>query len=182
MEIGKKIYELRKKNNYSQEQLAEEMNVVRQTISKWELSETAPDLKQAKTLAKIFKVSLDELTNNDISKYDIKTKTINKQTKHFKIIFIIIYLITLISLITITIYFTTKKDFTKEYQTEFYCTINNEQLFITSSLEEDNIYYVYVYIDGYLDKKHPAGKTMPEVLQTIKEIKKLLIYEGGTCK
>lgn len=67
MEIGNKILEFRKKENLSQEQLAEKMDVTRQTISKWELNETTPDIKQAKELSKIFRVSLDELTNNDIS-------------------------------------------------------------------------------------------------------------------
>ena len=67
MEIGDKILELRKNAKLSQEQLAEKMNVTRQTISKWELNETAPDIKQAKELSRIFKISLDELTNNDIS-------------------------------------------------------------------------------------------------------------------
>ena len=66
MEIGKKILDLRKKNSLSQEELAEKVGVARQTISKWELGETSPDLKQAKELSKIFKVSLDELTDNDI--------------------------------------------------------------------------------------------------------------------
>ena len=67
MEIGNKILELRKKENLSQEQLAEKLNVTRQTISKWELNETTPDIKQAKELSKIFKISLDELTNNNIN-------------------------------------------------------------------------------------------------------------------
>ncbi|MBR4231252.1 MAG: helix-turn-helix transcriptional regulator [Bacilli bacterium] len=66
MEIGNKIMELRKKNGLSQEDLAEKVGVTRQTISKWELGETSPDLKQAKELSKIFNVSLDELTDNDI--------------------------------------------------------------------------------------------------------------------
>lgn len=66
MNLGNKILELRKKENLSQEQLAEKMNVTRQTISKWELNETTPDIKQAKELSKIFKISLDELTDNDI--------------------------------------------------------------------------------------------------------------------
>ena len=57
---------LRKKKGLSQEELAEKVGVARQTISKWELGETSPDLKQAKELSKIFNVSLDELTNNDI--------------------------------------------------------------------------------------------------------------------
>ena len=66
MEIGKKIMDLRKKNGLSQEELAEKVGVARQTISKWELGETSPDLKQAKELSKIFNASLDELVNNDI--------------------------------------------------------------------------------------------------------------------
>ena len=66
MEIGKKIMDLRKKNGLSQEELAEKVGVARQTISKWELGETSPDLKQSKELSKIFNVSLDELTDNDI--------------------------------------------------------------------------------------------------------------------
>ena len=66
MEFGKSITKFRKKCGLSQERLAEEVGVARQTISKWELGETAPDLKQAKALSEIFKVSLDELTGNDI--------------------------------------------------------------------------------------------------------------------
>ena len=65
MELGKQIYELRKKANLSQEQLAEKVGVSRQTISKWELGETAPDIKQAQVLSQVFGVSLDELTGND---------------------------------------------------------------------------------------------------------------------
>lgn len=65
MELGKKIYESRKKLNLSQEQLAEKVGVARQTISKWELGETAPDIRQAQILSQIFNVSLDELTGND---------------------------------------------------------------------------------------------------------------------
>ena len=66
MALGQNILELRKKNGLSQEQLGEKINVTRQTISKWELNETTPDIKQAKELSKIFKISLDELTDNDI--------------------------------------------------------------------------------------------------------------------
>ena len=65
MEIGSRIHELRKNHKLSQEQLAEKVGVSRQTISKWELGETAPDIKQAKLLSQIFGVSLDELTDND---------------------------------------------------------------------------------------------------------------------
>ena len=67
MELGEKILELRKKMNFSQEELAEKVNVTRQPISKWELGETCPDIKQAKELSKIFSISLDEMVGNDIS-------------------------------------------------------------------------------------------------------------------
>ncbi|MEG2800066.1 MAG: helix-turn-helix transcriptional regulator, partial [Erysipelotrichaceae bacterium] len=66
MSIGSKLSELRKKNNYSQEDLAEKLNVTRQTISKWELDETSPDLNSAKQLSIIFQISLDDLVDNDI--------------------------------------------------------------------------------------------------------------------
>ena len=48
MDLGKKVASLRKKNNLTQESLAEKIGVTRQTISKWELGETSPDIKQAK--------------------------------------------------------------------------------------------------------------------------------------
>ena len=65
MNLGNKIHELRKKHYLSQEQLAEKVGVARQTISKWELGETSPDIKQARVLSQIFNVSIDELVNND---------------------------------------------------------------------------------------------------------------------
>lgn len=75
MEIGNKILELRKKNNLSQEKLAEQVGVSRQTISKWELGETSPDLKQSKKISEIFNVSLDKLV--DSSKNKIKNEVVN---------------------------------------------------------------------------------------------------------
>ena len=105
MEIGNKIMELRKKNGLSQEELAEKIGVARQTISKWELGETSPDLSQAKELSKVFNVSLDELTNNDIKDILVE-KTSNTEKLaglilkflKFMIIFIIVLPLLLIGL------------------------------------------------------------------------------------
>lgn len=66
MSIGEKIADLRRRDKMSQEDLAEKVGVARQTISKWELDETSPDIKQAKELSKIFHISLDELVGNEI--------------------------------------------------------------------------------------------------------------------
>ena len=63
--IGKKLIQFRKNSGLSQEELAEDVGVTRQTISNWELNETAPDLKQAQKLSEIFNISLDELVGND---------------------------------------------------------------------------------------------------------------------
>lgn len=79
MEIGNKIYELRKNAKLSQEQLAEKVNVTRQTISNWELGQTIPDISQAKEISKIFSISIDELADNDIK--DILVEKISKTEK-----------------------------------------------------------------------------------------------------
>lgn len=65
MSIGKKLYEARKNAGLSQEEVAEKLNVARQTISKWELDETIPDLKQGEALSKIYGKALSELINED---------------------------------------------------------------------------------------------------------------------
>lgn len=65
MSIGKNLYEVRKNAGLSQEEVAEKLNVARQTISKWELDETIPDLKQGEALSKIYGKELSELINED---------------------------------------------------------------------------------------------------------------------
>lgn len=66
MTLGKKIIELRKKRNLTQEQLAEKLGVTRQTLSNWEKSITTPDIIQAKNIAVFFKISLDDLIDNKL--------------------------------------------------------------------------------------------------------------------
>ena len=65
MNLGKKLFELRKSKHLSQEQVAEKLHVTRQTVSNWELGETTPDLNQAKELAKFYSISLDDLVGLD---------------------------------------------------------------------------------------------------------------------
>ena len=84
MSLGDRIHELRKKHNLSQEQLADEVGVARQTISKWELGETAPDIKQTKALAQIFKISLDELINGDTNNTKSIISDDKKKHIHYK--------------------------------------------------------------------------------------------------
>lgn len=64
MEFGNKLYELRKKSGLSQEELAGKLNVTRQTVSKWELGESSPDMEKLIALCDLFELSLDELVFN----------------------------------------------------------------------------------------------------------------------
>ena len=61
MNIGGNIQELRKISGMTQEQLAGKLNVSRQTVSKWELGGTLPDLESALKLCGIFHIPLDDL-------------------------------------------------------------------------------------------------------------------------
>ena len=57
------LISLRKLNNLSQEELAEKLNISRQTLSKYETGESLPDVEKCKVIAEIFGVSLDDLVN-----------------------------------------------------------------------------------------------------------------------
>ena len=61
MEIGNKIKQLRYKARFTQEQLAEKLNVSAQAVSKWENAVTMPDISLLPQLAEAFGVSIDEL-------------------------------------------------------------------------------------------------------------------------
>ena len=61
MNIGEKIKKIRKMAGMTQEELAEKMNVSRQTISKWEKEISSPDLESAIVLCDLFEISLDDL-------------------------------------------------------------------------------------------------------------------------
>ncbi len=65
MTLGEKLQALRKENNMSQEQLASQINVSRQAISKWELNESLPDITNIVQLSNIFKVTTDYLLKEE---------------------------------------------------------------------------------------------------------------------
>ena len=61
MSFSENLIELRKLNNYTQEDLAELIGVSRQTLSKYETGESLPDIEKCKQLAEVFSVTLDDL-------------------------------------------------------------------------------------------------------------------------
>ena len=81
MSLGNSLYNSRKKKGLSQEEVAEKLGVSRQTISKWETEETVPDIYQAKKLAKIYGLSLDELIDADLDQKKIEEVIKNTDEK-----------------------------------------------------------------------------------------------------
>lgn len=152
MEIGNKISELRKKSGLSQEELAEKVGVARQTISKWELGETSPDLRQSKELSKIFKVSLDELTDNDIKEVLVE-KTSNTEKLAgliLKILKCMVIFLVVAPIIFITLSIIYKSNREKR-------SGRLMQISIKCNLHEKDYGYEYIYYENTGDIKEAGG-------------------------
>lgn len=66
MILADKIIELRKKNGWSQEELAEKLGVSRQAVSKWEGAQSVPDIQRILEMSRLFGVSTDYLLKDDM--------------------------------------------------------------------------------------------------------------------
>lgn len=147
MKLGNNIFKSRKDCKLSQEQLAEKVDVTRQTISNWELGETSPNPEQLKLLSKALNVSIDELLNNDIKQ--VLVKKVNNTEKNAEIIIRILKILGIIFVIgfAITIFinimFNVKKDSMtiKENQTVLLsCKLNGEKYtYLIEYDKDDNI-------------------------------------------
>lgn len=71
MIMADKIIGLRKKSGWSQEELAEKLNVSRQSVSKWEGAQSTPDLNKVVSMAKLFGVSTDYLLKDDMEEAEL---------------------------------------------------------------------------------------------------------------
>ncbi|MBR6364561.1 MAG: helix-turn-helix transcriptional regulator [Lachnospiraceae bacterium] len=122
MEFNNKLYELRKQKGLSQEELASRLNVSRQTVSKWEVGDSTPDMEKLIAMSDLFGVSLDELvldkapaqptapvtTSSALSevKQTVLTEENKKKAKKgLKIAAIIFAVILAIDLLSMIIYF-----------------------------------------------------------------------------
>ena len=72
MSLGSSLFQARKKRGLSQEEVAGKLGVSRQTISKWELDETLPDIRQSKKLSNLYPLTFDELIDFDIEQKEIE--------------------------------------------------------------------------------------------------------------
>ena len=74
MILADKIIRLRKKNGWSQEELADKMNVSRQAVSKWESAQTIPDLEKILQLGTLFGVTTDYLLKDEIEEEEFSNE------------------------------------------------------------------------------------------------------------
>ena len=122
MEFKNKLYNLRKQRGLSQEEIANHLSVSRQTVSKWEVGESTPDMEKLVALSDLFEISLDELimdkTPLQVGETFAKSEIVNvleekiltdenkqKTKKGLKIAAIIFGIIFLIDFISMIIYF-----------------------------------------------------------------------------
>lgn len=61
MSLGERLFDLRKKKQLSQEEVAEKLNVTRQTVSKWETDASVPDLDRIVPLCELYEIKIEEL-------------------------------------------------------------------------------------------------------------------------
>lgn len=126
MKLGENILNLRKKYGLSQEQLGEQINVTRQTISNWELGETNPNPEQLKRLSNIFNISIDELLDNETKEILMKRVSnteklagiIIKILKVLGILMIVYFVFLIVMIIGMTIYTSNKKTEQTSIRTE----------------------------------------------------------------
>ena len=83
--LSEKIYKLRKRSGLSQEQLAEQLNVSRQAISKWESGASVPESEKLIAISKYFGVSIDYLVS-DRDGEEPEENTGEKPSKRFRFI------------------------------------------------------------------------------------------------
>lgn len=80
MNFSEKLLTLRKANNLTQEQLAEKLDVSRQSVSKWESGQATPELEKIVAMSAIFDVTTDYLLkSSEIDDLSVKTEVLEKQ-------------------------------------------------------------------------------------------------------
>ena len=105
MEIGKKLKDARMRSGFTQESVAEKVNVSRHTISNWENEKSYPDIISVIELSNLYSISLDELLKGDEKMMEHLEESTNVVKSTRKLIGVILLnIITVILLITLSMF------------------------------------------------------------------------------
>lgn len=186
MTFGDKLINLRKQNKMTQEEVSDILGITRQTVSNWELNQTKPDIDQLKGLSKLYKISIDELIDNNMK--EVLTQKVSNVEKLAGLIYkilkvmLILFMGFVVLIITATILFTTIRKEVGESEIKsatLECTI------------EDNKYIISIGKDKYFDCTN-CSKQMEVYLKDITDwaniekgienINKYFKDNGGNCE
>ena len=186
MNLGKKIAELRKKNNLSQEELAEKVGVARQTISKWEIGDTTPDINQVKIISKIFNISIDELVDNDINNVIVEKVSNTEKLAGITIKILKVFGIMLIVFITLIFLFVIifmvdmpRNDYDIVGRTKISCNLDNEKYEYEAEYNK-NYQVINSGGDAYI-MNHTDIESYEDVNKIVAHIEDYFNDHGGKC-
>lgn len=186
MNLGKKIAELRKKNNLSQEELAEKVGVARQTISKWEIGDTTPDINQVKIISKIFNISIDELVDNDINNVIVEKVSNTEKLAGITIKILKVFGIMLIVFITLIFLFVIifmvdmpRNDYDIVGRTKVSCNLDNEK-YVYEAEYNKNYQVINSGGDAYI-MNHTDIESYEDVNKIVAHIEDYFKDHGGKC-
>lgn len=186
MNLGKKIAELRKKNNFSQEELAEKVGVARQTISKWEIGDTTPDINQVKIISKIFNISIDELVDNDINNVIVEKISNTEKLAGITIKILKVFGIMLIVFITLIFLFVIifmvdmpRNDYDIVGTTKISCNLDNEE-YVYEAEYNKNYQVINSGGDAYI-MNHTDIERYEDVNKIVAHIEDYFKDHGGKC-
>lgn len=171
MELGKKISEIRKKNEMTQEMFADKYCVTQQTVSHWENGKSYPDLEMLVRISDDFDVSLDELLKGDRKMVSQLSQMIKTSRCYRRVLVITVSIITIMA-VAVSVWFGTIYYNNHLYEKQFregLATYGFEKTELGSIY--DNIYEVTANgINYYVTELNLAGANSPLQGDTSKDI------------
>ena len=179
MDLGNLILKYRKQKNLSQEELAKEIGVTRQTISKWELNETSPDLKQAVKLVEIFDVDFNKIINQTKEQEPQKVILKDRIKNYTLILSLSLLVIIIVSLISVFFY---NYGYNKNRSTIYVvCSLNDKQYQYAITFDDTNDVLQYEG-DDYINKiAYEKGKRK-KAIDVLTDINNHFKEKGGYCE
>lgn len=185
MILGNKLIGLRKENKMTQEEIADKLGVTRQTVSNWELNQTKPDLDQLKEISRIYKISIDELVDNNVKEVlSEKVSNVEKLSgliyKILKVIVALFIGFIVASILAVILFATIRKE------------VNTSEISsaILECIIEDNKYTISIGDDKYFNCTN-CNKQMEVYLRditdwaniehSVQNINKYFKDNGGNC-
>lgn len=188
MALNENILKSRKRNGLSQEQLGDKVGVTRQTISNWELGETAPNPEQLKLLSRVLSISIDELLDNEVAEELMKKVSnteklagiIIKILKVLGIVFIIYLIVMAIAVVGLGIYTVTKKNNSNvESSATTICSIDNQKYKIEFG---SNDYFKCDECSDKMKKELQEITDFDNLNNSLNSIKEYFKSNNGTCE